>query len=65
MDRKQFFESLRNPSTLDQVAVNEVDETLQKQGEINGNIGLQRRTNTGISAYKGSFGKSELMHLLR
>jgi hypothetical protein len=65
MDRKQFFQSLRNPSTSDQFAVNEVDETLQKEGEINGNIGLQRRTNTGISAYKGSFGKSELMHLLR
>ncbi len=65
MDRKQFFQSLRNPSSSDQFAVNEVDETLQKDEEINGNIGLQRRTNTGISAYKGSFGKSELMHLLR
>jgi len=75
MDRKAFFESIRKASpsaNLNRENGQFGTETLIAPEESNPGIqglsgpkGLTRRTNTGTAAYKGTFGKVELMHLLR
>ncbi|MEY3800153.1 MAG: hypothetical protein RLZZ548_33 [Bacteroidota bacterium] len=75
MDRKAFFESIRKASpsaNLNRENGQFGPETLIAPEESNPGIqglsgpkGLTRRTNTGTAAYKGTFGKDELMHLLR
>lgn len=68
MDRKHFFQSFSNKidlgigSETDNKSGNSVANTLYQGGAKSS---LQRRTNTGILAYKGTFGSAELMHLLR
>ena len=61
MDRKAFFQSIKSPTVA-----NSFSADGNPQGsEIIGKKPLNRRTNTGTNAYTGTFGKDELMHLLR
>ncbi|MFM7639557.1 MAG: DUF1800 family protein [Bacteroidota bacterium] len=61
MDRKAFFQRMKTATTgtgfVDEGAVGLLDGAGKKS--------LSRRTNTGTKAYTGTFGKDELMHLLR
>jgi len=60
MNRKHFFESLLmgNKSTT-------AHGELEEEGGVLTQKTVNRRTNTGIAEYKGTFGDAELMHLLR
>lgn len=66
MDRKQFFQSLKNPLTANpqQVYGAEENPATDPHG-TQAKKGLTRRTNTGTKAFTGTFGQAELMHLLR
>ena len=61
MDRKAFFQRIKSSG---QGAVF-AEEGLGGTPDFQGKKTLNRRTNTGTSAYTGTFGKAELMHLLR
>lgn len=75
MDRRAFFESIRKASPsadlnrenaqFDAQSQFATDEAKPGVQSLSGKNGLTRRTNTGTAAYKGTFGKEELMHLLR
>ncbi|MFM1792264.1 MAG: hypothetical protein RLZZ252_618 [Bacteroidota bacterium] len=60
MNRKHFFESLLLGNK------NTISNTLEENGtDVFARKSVNRRTNTGIAEYKGTFGDAELMHLLR
>ena len=61
MDRKAFFQRIKSSGQ----GVVFAEEGLGGTPDIQGKKTLNRRTNTGTSAYTGTFGKAELMHLLR
>jgi len=59
MNRKHFFESLLTGNKITS------SKSMQDEGDVLTQKTVNRRTNTGISEYTGTFGDAELMHLLR
>ena len=59
MNRKHFFESLLMGNNITS------SKSMQDEGDVLTQKTVNRRTNTGIAEYKGTFGDAELIHLLR
>jgi len=59
MNRKHFFESLLTGNNITS------SKSMQDEGDVLTQKTVNRRTNTGIAEYTGTFGDAELMHLLR